>query len=79
MHLLLAYIAPARTFEVMYWYGLMVSGSDTLAALGVTCAQIALCMPIYYAVLRSAPWLIGRAAVQNETVAAHPIIKAIDS
>jgi acyltransferase len=54
-------LLPYRLFPSLTWYAYRITHSDMLAALLTAIVEIALCLPIYAAVLRWMPYLVGQA------------------
>lgn len=59
VHLLFA-LLPYRAVPLMTWYAFRITHSELLAAVLTAIVEIALCLPIYAALLRWAPSLIGQ-------------------
>lgn len=59
VHLLFA-LLPYRAVPSMTWYAFRITHSELLAAVLTAIVEIALCLPMYAAILRWAPFLIGQ-------------------
>lgn len=70
MHALLWHFLPARTLPVLGWYAARATGSTVASAFAVGAVEIALCLPLYWLFMRTAPRLIGND--RNWAVAANP-------
>ena len=62
-------LLPYRLFPSLTWYAYRITHSDLLAALLTAIVEIALCLPIYAAVMRWMPYLIGQAKRQARPAA----------
>lgn len=66
-------LLPYRLFPSLTWYAYRITHSDMLAALLTAIVEIALCFPIYAAMLRWMPYLIGQAKQQARPAAGNAI------
>lgn len=64
-------LLPYRLFPSFTWYAYRITHSDMLAALLTAIVEIALCLPIYAAVLRWMPYLLGQVKRQVRPAAGN--------
>ena len=57
----LFWLLPSKVFSVTTWYAWKITHSDVLASAVIACTEIVLCLPLYFAIGRWAPFLIGQA------------------
>ncbi|RYF48264.1 MAG: hypothetical protein EOO38_10485 [Cytophagaceae bacterium] len=58
----LFWLLPARAFSLVTWYASKISGADLFVSTVVAVIEISACLPLYFAIVRWAPFLIGQPA-----------------
>lgn len=68
VHMLLE-LLPYRIIPVMKWYAYKLSRSELIAALLISIVEIAICVPVYFAIVRWVPFVIGQSKKSNAKMA----------
>ena len=64
LHILFG-LLPYRIMPIATWYAFRLTHSDVLAAVVVALIEIALCLPVYFAIMRWSPEVIGQSRVRG--------------
>ena len=62
-------LLPHRIMPTAIWYAFRLAHSEVLAAVAVALIEITLCLPVYIAITRWSPGLIGQSRVQAASTA----------
>jgi len=68
----LFWLLPYKVFSVVNWYAFKLTHSDFLVAVIVSGIEISICVPLYFALEKCAPALIGQSKKRAPTPAPAP-------